>query len=189
MDEGTGLELFDGGPLHLDGTATLAPGASSGFIASTAWRDWRVNSGEPLDPVGAGYDLDGDPLTLTVAVPAAHGTATADGNALTVGYQSVADHLGTDGFTYRLDDGAARSDFQLDIRVTPVLTCTVSADCTGTDLCVQAICRPASSVTLRAGGCGCSTSGSEVVVPWALLLILAGAWRRRGGSAGARGAR
>jgi hypothetical protein len=52
-------------------------------------------------------DPDGDPLTVTAAGPAAHGTVTTDG--VTVAYAPNTDFFGADSFSYTISDGAGHT--------------------------------------------------------------------------------
>ncbi|HYH65665.1 MAG TPA: Ig-like domain-containing protein, partial [Urbifossiella sp.] len=58
-------------------------------------------------PVGA-TDADGDPLTYVIVAPPAHGTLSGAGPAFT--YTPAPNYSGPDGFTYRVNDGAADSN-------------------------------------------------------------------------------
>src|SRR5439155_15869033 len=86
LDEGAGTEIFDAGPNHLDGSASLAAAgagpAPQAFTASGAWRAREVWEERAMDPADAGYDADGDPLTLTLSAPPTHGTGGVDQDRL-----------------------------------------------------------------------------------------------------------
>ncbi len=186
LDEGSGLEIFDASSSHLDGALALVDPAAppAPFTGSTAWASRQAVTGRDLVPVDAGYDADGDPLTLTIATPATNGAATPDGAVIQVGYRSQAGWTGTDPFTFRLDDGAAVSDYTIEVTVVPVPACQSSRDCASGEPCVQGACTTSSGVELRAGGCGCTSGGGGALALWS-LLALAFTRRRRARLAGA----
>lgn len=177
MDEGGGTELFDASAGHLDGVLEL-PGAPAAapFVASTAWRDRNTWQERDMVPADAGYDADGDALTLTIDSAAAHGTASTDPALLQVGYHPAEGYLGSDRLTFRLDDGTASSDYELEIAVNRIVVCQASADCGGGDACVQGTCRARSDLSVRSGDLGCATADGG---PLALLGLLALAFTRR----------
>jgi len=178
LDEGSGLELFDGSPSHLDGAIAAAGGAAP-FAASTAWSSRTTTTGAPMDPVAAGYDLDGEPLTLTVTTPPEHGTASAAGGQL--GYRSEAGHVGTDAIGFTLGDGTAEASATLAIVVDRIPACQVSADCGRSgDVCVSGLCRPKASVGVEAGPLGCAGGGGGLAALWSALGLLALGRRRAG---------
>jgi MYXO-CTERM domain-containing protein len=174
MDEGSGTELFDASSSHLDGTATLTAVDAQAFGPSAAWSHRQVNEDHPMDAADAGYDADGDPVTLAIATPALHGAASVDQAALQVGYQPAASYLGADGFSFSLDDGSGPVSYAIDIAVSRVLLCEARADCGGGDDCVSKLCVPPGGV----GGCGCGNGGGSGAGLWALLGLLVLALRR-----------
>ena len=129
-------------------------------------------------PAEAGYDVDGDPLTLTFPAPPTHGTASQPTGKLQVAYAAAAGYLGPDTLTFTLeDDSHATSSYQLDLQVSRILTCQVDADCGGGDLCIQSACMPADTLDARAGSWGCSTGAGSAAALWAVLAL--GLVRRR----------
>ena len=178
LDEGNGLELFDGSPSHLDGAIAAAGGAAP-FTASTAWSSRTTTSGAPIDPVAAGYDPDGEPLGLTVTTPPEHGTASAAGGQL--GYRSDAGFVGTDSVGFTLSDDAGGALGTLEVVVDRIPACQVSADCgRGGDVCVSGLCRPGASVNVGAGPLGCAAGGGGLAALWSALGLLALGRRRAG---------
>ena len=172
LDEGTGTELFDSTAGAHDGTVTLSSGATVAFAPSQAWRLRQVSQERDLLPAAhAGYDVDGDPLDLTIAVAAGHGQTRTDATAMQVHYRAGAGFLGTDTFTFRLADGDAQSDYELQLEVSRILTCRVSADCGGGDLCLQGVCVAPAAVQATAGGCGCTSGGGSATGLWLLVMI------------------
>jgi Synergist-CTERM protein sorting domain-containing protein len=169
------VELFDASASHRDGAVALAAAGNGAFAASTAWRRHEVKQDRWLTPAfDAGYDADGDALTLTIAQPAAHGAAHADQAALQATYQATAGFLGADAFTLALSDGEATAQYQLELDVSRILVCQVSADCGGGDVCSQGVCT-APAVPGSGGGC---TSGAASA-PALLALLALGMLRRR----------
>ena len=66
-----------------------------------------------------GSDVDGDPLTFSVATNPAHGTLS--GTAPNLTYTPTAGYIGPDSFTFRASDGQATSaPAAVDISVTHV---------------------------------------------------------------------
>jgi len=178
LDEGSGLEFFDSGPNGLDGQVSLANPPASGsnlpFAPSGAWQHRQVSEERPLTPVMAGYDADGDPLTLTVNTAAAHGQATADTTNLQVDYLPSAKYLGEDSFAFTLDDGTASSSYTIDVTVAPILTCHVDSDCAGGNICMNGTCTAPSDLEVRAGSVGgCNSGGGGAnLVGWLLAFAL-----------------
>jgi MYXO-CTERM domain-containing protein len=173
FDEGSGDELFDASPAHLDGAIAYGPPPADpecAFTASAAWRIRDAWQERALDPVHAGYDADGDAITLTVAVAPAHGDAGADPQRLEVGYRPASGYLGTDLFTFALDDGASTSSYEIEVRVSRILACSTDADCGGGDLCMMSACVAPDELTARASGCGCTSAGGAPAL-WALLAL------------------
>jgi len=172
FDEGSGLEVFDAGPSGLD-MAVATTGLTtqpSAFAPSQAWRHRQVASGEDMAPAAAGYDADGDPLTLTVTGAPANGSATADQASLEVGYSSAIGWGGTDQLTFTLSDGPASSDYTLAIVVAPPTACTASSQCGG-GVCLQGLCVPERQLDVRAGGCGCGSGGGGALALWSVLSL------------------
>jgi hypothetical protein len=177
FDEAAGGEIFDSTAGAHDGTATVA-GDGQAFAPSQVWRQREVKQERDLLPAAdAGYDVDGDPLTLTISQAAQHGQASADPSALQVHYRAGTGYLGLDTFTFELDDGAARSSYQLELDVTRILTCQTTADCGGGDVCLQGACVAPTVVTATAAGCGCTTAAGAATGLWAFLAL--GLLRRR----------
>ncbi len=179
MDDHLGTTSFDAGPGAVDLEATLPAETedAAAFGASTAWRRRTATSGQPMTPADAGYDVDGDELTLSITAAPAHGTASVGSAALQIGYTSVAEYGGADELTFQLDDGQARSSFALEVAVTATATCRVDADCADGNLCAAGVCTKPGDLAVRSGG-GCSSSGAAPA--WALLgLALAGLLHRR----------
>jgi len=176
MDEGSGLELFDGSPSHLDGAVTLVDGASptpAPFTASTAWSTRRATSGLAIDPAAVGYDPDGDTLTLTMTSAPTHGDALPDADLGLLGYQSQAGFVGTDAIGFRLEDGLEAADGRLELVVDRAPYCETSSDCGGAgEVCVQGTCLAGSSIDARSGGCGCTTGGGGALALWSSLALL-----------------
>jgi hypothetical protein len=176
MDEASGAEAFDEGPLHLDAVLELEQGSGvpDPFIPSTAWQDRRVGQERALAPaVDAGYDADGDPLALTLTSPAAHGATSLDPSALQIGYQAGNGALGADQFTYELSDGSDASEYQIHLSIDRILTCQADLDCGGGDLCVQNQCIAPAALSASAGG-GCSAGGGGgggALALWSLLAL------------------
>ncbi|MBK9519957.1 MAG: Ig-like domain repeat protein [Anaeromyxobacter sp.] len=183
LDEGSGLELFDASPSALDGAIALVePGATAPapFAPSQAWRLRQAVSGHPMAPADAGYDADGDPLTLSIDAPASSGAASLDEAALQVGYTSAPGFAGEDSFSFALDDGDAAASYVLVVAVQAPPVCQTSTDCTGGDVCVQGTCLPEHFIDVRSGGCGCGSGGGEALALWsALALLLVGRRTRR----------
>jgi len=172
MDEGSGLELFDSGPSGLDALATLSAGVQTAavFASSGAWRDRHVWEERDLAPVDAGYDADGDPLTLTVSAAPSHGKATVDADNLQIDYHAGAMYLGEDQFTFRLDDGTAQDDYTVLVTVDRILVCQANADCGGGDLCVEGLCQTHADLQGKAGS-SCATSGGGPLPFWLVLSL------------------
>lgn len=172
MDEGSGAELFDAGPGALDGALVLdAVATPVPFAASTAWSKRDVWQERDMVPADAGYDADGNPLTLSISAAPQHGTASVYPARLRVGYHAGDGYLGPDLLTFRLDDGTATSDYQLELSVNRILVCTANAECGGGDLCVQGRCQSPSALDARSGGCGCASGSGGAVALWALLVL------------------
>ncbi len=183
MDEGQGREFFDAGPNHLDGQVTMAsatPADATPFIASGAWRYRRVVEDGDLSAIAAGYDADGDPLTLTVTTAAQHGQATADQPDLQVEYHRTAKFLGNDEFAFTLADGDGSSSYTVDVMADRILACRADADCGGGEVCLQGTCTAPSQIRARASGVGCSSGGGGMtLVGWLLALALLARRRAR----------
>jgi uncharacterized repeat protein (TIGR01451 family) len=178
LDEEAGVELFDASPSHFDGAVTLASGAAGAFVPSAAWRHRVGQQERPLPAIDAGYDVDGDPLTLAMVTAPGHGTATFGHAALQVNYVPGATFLGDDTFTYSLtDDGGLTSSYTIDVTVERILLCQASADCSGGDLCVQGICTAGPDVTGRSGSSGCSTGSGSGSILWVALILGLLTWR------------
>ena len=175
FDEGGGSEIFDSGPAHLDGTALVADG-NSAFAPSAAWRDRIVPEDHPLS-IDAGYDPDGDPLTLTVTVRPKLGTAGVDTDRLEVRYEAPAEAKGTDALTFALSDGEDGSSYAVQVEVTAPQSCQAVSTCPSGDECVQGVCTAPGRIVARSGG-GCSSSPGTAA-PWALLSLLLLCLRRR----------
>jgi len=171
MDEGSGAELFDASSQELDGAVTLTAPEASAFAPSAAFAHRSTTQDHALAAIDAGYDADGDALTLAIASPAQHGTATPDADALQVGYQPAAGWVGADGFTFSLDDGSGPVSYALDVDVTEVLACRASSDCASGELCVYGQCKAQGQVHAESGGCGSSGSGPGGAA--ALLALVA----------------
>ncbi|MBK9519514.1 MAG: Ig-like domain repeat protein [Anaeromyxobacter sp.] len=180
MDEGTGGELFDAGPLHLDATVDLGGVEdATAFAPSAAWRHRDAWQERDLAPaVDAGYDADGDALTLALTAPPSHGAATLDHPSLQVAYRAGTGHLGLDQFSYGLSDGAASSEYLIEVSVARILSCQADADCGGGDLCILSACVAPDAVEARAAGCGCTSGGGEALGLWSLLALCLGTLRR-----------
>jgi uncharacterized protein (TIGR03382 family) len=174
FDEGSGREAFDAGPTGIDLAVTTvdpAPASPSAFSPSQAWRDRQVASAVPMTPAAAGYDADGDALTLTITAPPAHGTAAPDQAALEVGYQSAVGYGGPDQVTFALSDGAATGDYTLAIQVAAPAACTETAQCGGGEVCFNGACVPTQDLDVRAGGCGCGNAGGGALALWSVLSL------------------
>jgi hypothetical protein len=66
-------------------------------------------------------DPDGDPLTVTQAGSAAHGSVTVEGGGTHVRYAPAANYFGLDSFTYTVGDGRGGSaSATVNVTVTPV---------------------------------------------------------------------
>ena len=181
LDEGAGTELFDAGPGHVELSAELPDDVSAtdaAFAASGAWRAREVWQERSLAPIDAGYDADGDELTLTLATAPAHGTATADADHLQVNYRPEDGYLGSDQLTFALSDGSAQSSYAVDITVQRILVCSTSSDCGGGDLCVENHCTAPADITVRSGGCG-TGGGASLLALLGVLLALRLTVRRR----------
>ena len=68
-------------------------------------------AGQTATPIIVGVllndtDPDGDPLSVVSATGGAHGTTTVN-SGLTVTYKSANGFVGTDTFSYTIDDGTA----------------------------------------------------------------------------------
>jgi uncharacterized repeat protein (TIGR01451 family) len=181
MDEGTGLELFDVSAGAHDGAVALAPGATQAFSASTAWRHRVVHEERAMEPADAGYDADDDALTLAISAAASHGTASVDAAAVRIGYLPAARFLGTDTFTFTVDDGSGPTPYELEAEVTRILVCQADADCGGGDVCVQSLCAGPTQLSAGSGsgGMGCSSGGGGAGGLALLALALLRLWPRR----------
>jgi hypothetical protein len=157
---------------------------STAWAASGAWAHRDVGQYHALAPADAGYDADGDALTLAIAAAAQHGTAAVDQGALQVRYTPAARYLGDDAFTFSLDDGAGAVPYTLQLAVARVVTCAVTPDCGGGEVCKDGLCQAGSVVEGGGGGGGCGSPGGAggAALPWALLALPFLARRRRGGA-------
>ena len=96
-----------------DGTATSAP--ATVLVTVNAVNDapaansqsLTINEDVPLDITLTGSDIENDPLTFTVIGGPTHGTLSGDAPNLT--YTPEANWSGADGFTFKVNDGAADS--------------------------------------------------------------------------------
>lgn len=105
----------------------------------------------PLAVTLAGTDAEGAALSFEIVTAPTHGQLSGTAPDLT--YTSDADFTGTDGFTFRVNDGRADSD-------PATVTITVTAPERG-----------------RGGGGGCGAAAPRSLAGLAVLLLLA--WRRR----------
>lgn len=202
MDEGSGydapsqagLTAYDAGPNHLDATVALAnppsdPSAPQPavFAPSDAWRAREAKEERWSAPIDAGYDVDGDPHTLTVSAQPAHGQTATDATALTVKYKGEDHWLGADTLTFSLSDDESSSSYTVDIAVTHIVACSADADCGGGDVCLQNVCVAPPTLDARSGA-GCSTGGGGAAL-WSLLALGWLALRRsRSGGTGVKAA-
>ena len=168
MDEGGGAELFDASASFLDGAVALAGETAQAFAPSAAWARRQVDQDHAMTPADAGYDVDGDALTLAISTEPQYGTASIDPEALRVGYQPAAGYLGSDSLAFSLDDGAGPVSYTLELDVGRVLVCEVTTDCGGGDVCVSGQCRAPAG-----GGCGCGSGGAGAGALWGLLGVVA----------------
>jgi hypothetical protein len=65
-------------------------------------------------------DLDGDPLTCSIATTSSHGSATVEADCVAGSYTPEAGFSGSDGFTYRASDGSLSDTGVVSITVNPV---------------------------------------------------------------------
>jgi MYXO-CTERM domain-containing protein len=181
MDDGQGLELFDSGPAAVDLAASPDPddAAATALGASTAWRHREGLRERTLAPIDAGYDADGDPLTLSVIAAPAHGTATVDHPELQVDYLPAAGFSGDDQLAFRLaDDEGATGEYTVDVTVARLLACGSDSDCSGGDVCAQGTCVAPSRITAQSGGCGCTSGGGGGLALWSFAALALGLRRR-----------
>ena len=177
MDEGSGAELLDATANHLDGTLTIASGGTA-FVPSLAWRARTGWQERDLAPIDAGYDADGDALTLRLVGDAPTlGTATVDPAKLQVNYHGGQKQLGSDRVSFALDDGEATSEYTVEVSLERILVCQSDASCGGGDLCVQGACVAPEALDARSGAGGCATGGGSAPTLW-MLLAVALAWAR-----------
>ncbi|HEX7624332.1 MAG TPA: Ig-like domain repeat protein, partial [Anaeromyxobacteraceae bacterium] len=158
MDEGSGAELFDASSSHLDAAVAVVQGGQA-FVPSLAWRARTAWEERDLEPVAAGYDADGDALTLTIASSPSKGEATVDQARLEVRYHAGQKQLGADRIGFALDDGEAKSQYTVEVALERILVCQANASCGGGDLCVQGACVAPSELDARSGSDGCATGG------------------------------
>jgi uncharacterized repeat protein (TIGR01451 family) len=168
-DEGSGDELFDAGPAHIDGRL-----AGATWVASDAWKRRWTWEERPLEPFLTGYDPDGDPLTLTISTQAHSGAVPVDGQR--AGYEPAPGFSGLDRFTYALSDGESTASFETEVEVRHVDACHADVDCAGSEVCLNGACVARSALS-QSGGC--ASGGAADVGAMALLGLLLFAGRRR----------
>ena len=178
MDVGAGASLLDSGPAHLDAALT-APGAGS-WIPSGAWIRRLLPATRVLTPFLAGYDPDGDPFTVAVVVPPAHGQAIVVGDL--VGYLPDALFSGLDTFTCEVASRGLTSRYLTEVLVPAPPACQADGDCSDGQRCVERACVSTLTLSTAAGGLGCSSAGTAAPAALLALLLLA-PWRRRRGAA------
>jgi hypothetical protein len=184
MDLAAGTTLLDAGPAHLDAALT-APGAGS-LIPSGAWTRRVLPASRVLAPFLDGYDPDGDPFTLTVVVPPAHGRAEVVAGS--VGYLPDALFSGLDRFTCQVSSRGLTSRYTTEVLVPAPVSCQADAECGAGERCVDRACVSTRTMSLAAGRQGCSSAGAGgPVALLALLLLLP--WRRARATAPATGRR
>lgn len=182
LDEGTGSSAFDEGPSGIN-LSLAAPVGATLFVPSTAWRDRQVLEERALSPIDAGYDADGDALTLTVTAAPAHGTVTVNATTLQLSYTGAKSFVGQDRFTFQLDDGVAQSQYQIDVDVQPTVQCQVDADCAEGESCAGGVCTLPSKLIGRAAPVGCESADATPTALSVALLCLLFLRRRRFGNA------
>jgi uncharacterized repeat protein (TIGR01451 family) len=167
FDEGSGAELFDAGPAHLDGAAELDEGGQA-WVASTAWAHRTLPSDHTLR-LDAGYDPDGDPVTVTLGEAPALGTLRRDADRLR--YDAPPEGAGLARLAWTVSDGNADAAGTADVEVIGPLACQAVTSCPSGDLCLSGFCAEPAKVVARSGaGCGAGPAGSSA--PWALLALL-----------------
>ncbi len=175
FDEGSGAALFDAAPSHLEATLTAPSGAT--WILSDAWKRRATKQERLLAPFVAGYDPDGDPITVTLASPAQSGQASVAGDS--VSYMPQSRFVGLDTFACEVASGGLTSRFTTEVDVSRIEVCQVPADCAAGDTCADGLCVPPAAPKADSGGCGCTSSGQGAPVGLLALVLLALMGRRR----------
>jgi hypothetical protein len=167
MDEGAGPSLFDAAPAHLE--AVLAAPSDATWAPSGAWTRRTITAPRLLLPFVAGYDADGDPFSLTVATPAAHGMVTVAGDA--AGYLPGWRFDGVDAFTCQVSNGGPASRYLTEVAVPAPVSCRAGASCAASETCLDGVCLASAAPRTGAGGCG--SSGQDRPAGLLLILLLA----------------
>ena len=102
----TGGDGADVGAFELQG-ACAAPNAAPDAVDDAA--TFEVNSGtHSIDVLSNDTDPDSDPLTVASVTQGAHGVVVNNGSS--VSYTAGANFIGSDTFTYSVDDGQLHTD-------------------------------------------------------------------------------
>lgn len=185
FDEGGGAEVFDAGPDHLDGAAEPVEGGLA-FAPSGAW-EHRVLPVEHALQLDAGYDPDGDALTVTLGDAPALGVLRAEADAR-LRYDAPAQEQGLARLVWTVDDGASSIGAMVDVEVIGAMSCQTESTCPSGDMCLSGLCTMPEKVVARSGaGCGAGSAGSGAL--WAALAVLLLLARRVAQPAVARRAR
>ncbi len=123
MDEssGTNLQDYSGNEYH----GTLTNMENGDWIASEAWKDRSTNDDTPLTH-NAGWDREGDGLTITQSVAPAQGSLAFNNDQKTVTYTPAVNSEGTFTYTYQVSDGSLTDTYAMSVAVTDVTVPAVS---------------------------------------------------------------
>ncbi len=116
-----------------------------------------------VDVLANDTDADGDTLTVSMATPPGHGSATVNTDG-TITYAPDADYNGSDSFDYQVDDGNGGTDTAtVTVTVTPVNDAPVFVDPTPADHATLSVVEGDTlSVTLAATDVDADTLSFEV---------------------------
>ncbi len=114
MDEGAGNVMADASNTGADGVMTNM--AAGSWVDSTAWQQRDTVEDTSLISL-AGYEPDGDAVTLSTLAAPANGAVTYDAGAMQWTYSPAQGWTGTDTFTYVMSDGVETDAFTVVVTV------------------------------------------------------------------------
>ncbi|KPA15074.1 hypothetical protein MHK_004719, partial [Candidatus Magnetomorum sp. HK-1] len=117
FDESSGITTSDDTSNNNDGTLTNMD--NSDWIESPIYASKTTNE-ETSFTMTAGYDPDGDPLTITTVSAPSSGTLSFDNTNVVITYTPTTDYNGSDQFTYQITDGTDTDSYTVSVTVTNV---------------------------------------------------------------------